>query len=172
MKNYGIGGTTIAKISGKNNSILERLDTMYSSYPNADYIIIEGGVNDCYSTNIQLGEITEGYNATFDEYTFCGALESLFKNAILKWKGKKIGYIVTFKVPSADYNNFKEYMDKAKQICEKWSIPYVDLYNNSGLEYHIAEIATAYSYGGGGLHPNIEGYKIITPKIESWIKTL
>lgn len=172
VKNYGVGGSTIATNPNSSKDIIKRLDKMYSEYPSADYIIFEGGVNDCYSTSIQLGDISNGYNATLDESTFCGALESLFKKSILKWKGKKIGYIVTFKVPTADPANFGEYMSKAKLICEKWSIPYIDLYNGSGLEYHIEEIKKLYSYGGGGLHPNIDGYKIITPKIENWIKSL
>ena len=171
VKNYGVGGTTIAKKEGSTDSILERLERMYSEYPNADYCIIEGGVNDCYG-GIPLGEITPGYTGPFDEYTFCGALESLFKQAIIKWKGKKLGYIVTFKVPSADYNNFVGYMQKAKEICEKWSIPYIDLYNQSGMEYHIEEIAVAYSYGGGGLHPNVAGYELTMDKIENFIKSI
>lgn len=171
VKNYGQGGTTIAKRSDRTDSILERIDKMHTENPNADYIIFEGGVNDCYS-NVPLGEITSDYNSLFDESTFCGALESLLKQAIVKWKGKKICYIVTFKVPTADYANFSEYMKKAKEICEKWSIPYIDLYTQSGMEYHIKEIATAYSYGGGGLHPNIEGYKLTIPKIAEFIKSL
>lgn len=171
VKNYGQGGTTIAKRSDRTDSILERIDKMHTENPNADYIIFEGGVNDCYS-NVPLGEITSDYNSLFDESTFCGALESLLKQAIVKWKGKKICYIVTFKVPTADYANFSEYMKKAKEICEKWSIPYIDLYTQSGMEYHIEEIATAYSYGGGGLHPNIEGYKLTIPKIAEFIKSL
>ena len=172
VKNYGVGGSTVALQEDTSKNILTRIDTMYSDYPDADYIILEGGVNDSYSSSISLGEISEGYNAALDEQTFCGALESLFKKCILKWKGKKIGYIVTFKVPTADDSDFESYMLKAKQICEKWSIPYIDLYTQSGLEYHIDEIKELYSYGGGGLHPNIEGYKIITPKIENWIKSL
>ena len=168
--NYGIGGTCIAKRENRTDSILERIETMYKENPNADYIIFEGGVNDCYS-GIPLGTISSGYSATLDETTFCGALESMFKNAILKWQGKKIGYIITFKVPTAD-PTFVNYMDKAREICEKWSIPYIDLYKNSGLTYHLADIKRNYSYENGGLHPNIEGYKIITPKIENWIKSL
>ena len=171
MKNYGQGGTTMAIQKGKKDSILERLDNMHKEFPNADYIILEGGVNDCYQADkIKIGTISEGYDGVFDTSTFCGALEQLFKTAILKWKGKKIGYIVLFKVPSAV--NFKEYMDKAKQICEKWSIPYIDLYKCSGLEFNIDEIRNQFSYGGGGLHPNVDGYKVITPKIEAWIKNL
>ena len=172
MKNYGAGGTTVGKHSTSSDTILDRLEVMYNEFPDADYIVLQGGVNDCYSSKITLGEISKGYNATLDNTTFCGAMENLLKTALLKWKGKKVCYIVTFKVPTADSGNFEAYMKKAMEICEKWSVPYIDLYHNSGLEYHLSEIATAYSYGGGGLHPNIEGYRVITPKIENWLKTL
>lgn len=170
MKNYGVGGATVATFDTGANSILQRLDTMHTEYPEADWIVLEGGVNDCYSTEIELGEITQNYNSSLDVTTFCGALESLLKKSIEYWPGKKIGFIVTFKVPTAV--GFKSYMDKAKEICEKWSIPYIDLYSKSGLEFNVDYIKNNYSYGQGGLHPNIDGYKIITPKIEAWMKSL
>ena len=170
MKNYGAGGTTVATFDTDTNSILQRLDTMHTEYPEADWIVLEGGVNDCYSSEVELGNVTQDYTSPLDTTTFCGALESLFKKSIEYWPGKKIGFIVTFKVPTAV--NFKSYMDKAKEICEKWSIPYIDLYSKSGLEFNVDYIKNNYSYGQGGLHPNVEGYKIITPKIEAWMKSL
>lgn len=168
---YGIGGTTISKRSGRTDSILERMTTMFSEHPEADYIIIQGGVNDAYNiTDCPIGTISTGYTAELNENTFAGALESIFKYAQTNWIGKKIGYIVTFKVPSAmGQFKFNKYMDIAKQICEKWSVPYCDLYNESNLNYYIQEVSNAY---GGGLHPNEAGYRIITNKIEKWLETL
>ena len=168
---YGIGGTTISKRSGRTDSILERMTKMFSEHPEADYIIIEGGVNDAYNiTDCPIGTISTGYSDELNENTFAGALESIFKYAQTHWIGKKIGYIVTFKVPSAmGQFKFNEYMDIAKQICEKWSVPYCDLYNESNLNYFIQEVSDAY---GGGLHPNEAGYIIITNKIEKWMETL
>lgn len=168
---YGVGGTTISKRSGRTDSILERMTKMFSEHPEADYIIIEGGVNDAYNiTDCPIGTISTGYTAELNENTFAGALESIFKYAQINWIGKKIGYIVTFKVPSAmGQFKFNEYMDIAKQICEKWSVPYCDLYNGSNLNYYIQEVSDAY---GGGLHPNEAGYRIITNKIEKWMETL
>lgn len=168
---YGIGGTTISKRSDRTDSILERMTKMFSEHPEADYIIIEGGVNDAYNiTDCPIGTISTGYTDELNENTFAGALESIFKYAQTNWMGKKIGYIVTFKVPSAmGQFKFNEYMDIAKQICEKWSVPYCDLYNESNLNYYIQEVSNAY---GGGLHPNEAGYRIITNKIEKWLETL
>lgn len=167
---YGISGSTIAKISNNNNnSILERIDKMFSEHQNADYIILQGGVNDTWNSSIKEGSISNGYSADLDEYTFCGAMESLLKNSQLKWKGKKIGFIITFKVPSS--NKLPRYMNLAKQICEKWSVPYLDLFNNSNLNYYLDTIKKDFSQGDG-LHPNGAGYDLLTNQIDSWIKSL
>lgn len=174
---YGVGGTTIAIRTNRTDSIYERLTKMYSEHSDADYVILQGGVNDCWG-KVPLGEITKNYNKELDTSTFCGAMEQMLKDAILKWKGKKIGFICTYKVRDADTIinggeivwDFKSYMDKAKEICNKWSVPYCDLYNDSGLCLKLDDIANTYS--DGGTHVNELGYRIIFPKIDSWLKTL
>lgn len=174
---YGVGGTTIAIRANRTDSIYERLTKMYSEHSDADYVILQGGVNDCWG-KVPLGEITKNYNEELDTSTFCGAMEQLLKDAILKWKGKKIGFICTYKVHDADTIissgeivwDFKSYMDKAKEICNKWSVPYCDLYNDSGLCLKLDDIANTYS--DGGTHVNELGYRIIFPKIDAWLKTL
>lgn len=132
-------------------------------------------MNDAYKhATIPLGTITNGYESAYDEYTFSGALESLLKMAQQNWPGKKIGFIVTFKVPSAGSSNgetFYNYMQRAKEICKKWSVPYVDLFNESNLNYYLEDIKTNFS-SGDGLHPNTAGYDVIYPKIREWIKSL
>lgn len=66
-------------------------------------------------------------------------------------------------------------MNKAKEICNKWSIPYVDLFNEGNLNFHVTSQRQNYSITnvtptGDGTHPNLAGYQIITPKIENWMK--
>lgn len=174
---YGIGGTTIAVRANRTDSIYERLAKMYSEHSDADYIILQGGVNDCWG-KVPLGEITKNYNKKLDTSTFCGAMEQMLKDANLKWQGKKIGFIYTYKVHDADIIldngdimwDFKSYMDKAKEICDKWSVPCCDLYNESGLCLKLDDIANTYS--DGGTHVNELGYRIIFPKIDAFLKIL
>ena len=168
---YGVGGTTIAVRENRTDSIYERISTMYAEHPDADYIILQGGINDCWNS-VPLGAISDGYADTLDATTFCGAMEKMLKESILNWKGKKIGFICTYKIKGADNSawNFKSYIDKAKEICDKWSVPYCDLYNGSGLCLKLDDIANAYS--DGGTHVNKLGYRIIFPKIDAWLKTL
>lgn len=144
---------------------------------NADYIIVEGGVNDAYNTDTcPIGEITEDYTNNFNVNTFSGALEKLFYDCQNNpnWINKKICFIVTFKVPSAGSlkgQTFYNYMQRAKEICKKWSIPYIDLFNTSILNYYIESNVTNYS-GGDGLHPNENGYRLITSQINNFLKSL
>ena len=66
-------------------------------------------------------------------------------------------------------------MDRAKAICKKWSIPYIDLYESGDLNFSVTYQKEHYSIttvdpNGDGLHPNLAGYQRITPIIENWIK--
>lgn len=172
---YGVSSTTITKRNNQNDSILERCAKMFTEHPNADYIILEGGINDMFLA-LPIGEITNGYNDKYDENTFCGALESMFRYITLNFKGKKCGFINVFKVPSC--TNQKYYVPKIIDICKKWQIPMLDLYNESDLNYYLDSIRQDYSRitelrpDGDGLHPNSNGYNLLQNKIESWIKTL
>lgn len=172
---YGVSGTTITKREGRTDSILERTIKMYNDHPNADYIILEGGINDMFLA-LPIGEITNGYNDTYDENTFCGALESMFRYITLNFKGKKCGFINIFKVPSC--TNQKYYVPKIIDICKKWQIPMLDLYNESDLNYYLDTIKQNFSQitdnqpNGDGLHPNSKGYDLLQNKIETWIKSL
>ena len=98
-QNLGIGGGTVSAevvtpAGTKRHCISRTVDNMD---PDADYAIVEGGVNDA-SMNEQygypsFGELTEGYNGPFDDKTYIGAFEQMLKKLIVKYQGKKIGYI-------------------------------------------------------------------------------
>ena len=178
FKNLAVGGATVGHYEGEPTPcVAEQINNAIRQYPNADYIIVQGGVNDTWlSSKVPLGEMSSGYAASLNEGAFCGALESIFKKAQTQWIGKKIGFLTTHKIPSAP--SLGNYMDKAREICKKWSVPYLDLYNLSTLNYAIAEVKSNLSYktadhpNGDGTHPNVKGYEALTPKIESWLLEL
>lgn len=178
FKNLAVGGATVGHYEGEPTPcVAEQINNAIRQYPNADYIIVQGGVNDTWlSSKVPLGEMSSGYATSLNEGTFCGALESIFKKAQTQWIGKKIGFLTTHKIPSAP--SLGNYMDKAKEICKKWSVPYLDLHNLSTLNYAIAEVKSNLSYktadhpNGDGTHPNVKGYEALTPKIESWLLEL
>lgn len=174
--NYGQDGATIAENGSDTNDVVTKIETMFNEHPEADYIIIEGGVNDLWQ-EIPLGTFEENSNfnayTPYDTSTFSGALEHILHYALTHFKGKKIGYIVTQKIYRA--SGFENYMKRAKEICNKWSIPYVDLFNEGDMNYMIEQQRQDFSITnvvatGDGCHPNLAGYQIITPKIENWLK--
>ena len=176
--NYAQDGYTIAKAEDdwSSRSIQNTLSTILTEQPNADYIIIEGGANDYWGSShgITLGDISSGYNENnFDRTSFSGGLEYIFNYCYTNFPGKKIGFIVTHQVYAS---NFYQFMDRAKEICKKWSVPYIDLFDEGNINFQISYMRDRYSRHdeshptGDGLHPNLDGYKIETPKIENWLK--
>ncbi len=202
FKNYAIGGGTIVDAGmktssgGDRHSVSRTLDKMYAEYPDADYIIFEGGTNDAdlditsvgapNGPHPTLGSVDPHYfGEEFDISTFCGALESVFCRATKYWIGKKIGYIVAQKMGTEPtvYDYRRRYFDKAVEICKKWGIPYIDLWEGCYLNphlpwmYHADKTAeenlrenTGFYIDGQHLTPR--GYDVSADIIDSWLKTI
>ncbi len=181
-QNIGVAGGTIAAetYSGSNpKHWISR--TIVNMDADADYAILEGGVNDA-STNIPLGSLTQGYTDQLDDTTFYGAMESILKQLIIRFSGKKIGFVIVHQMT----NNYRSsnpedtsYYWAIIKCCNKWGVPYCDLNttvppfgylrNNADLD----SIRTAYTKDGDGWHPNEAGYKkYYCDKIEEWMKSL
>lgn len=169
----GISGSTIAVRNGFTNSVYE---TLNASNDITDYIIIEGGCNDCMN-NVPIGSITSGYSDTWDVTTFYGAMEKMISTAISKWPSKKIGFMSVHNMSSR--TGLENYFNAAEAVCKKWSVPYLDLFHKSGLNTNITSLKNMYTQDNGagtgtgdGTHPNEMGYRIFyTPKIEAWMKS-
>jgi hypothetical protein len=59
----------------------------------------------------------------------------------------------------------------AKEICDKWEIPYLDFYFDDEFNKNIMKTHTdenLYDY----IHCRTSGYEILTPRIEAWMETL
>ena len=173
VENLGVSGGRIT-VGTEKFCITESVNSMRTD---ADYVILEGGVNDAAANN--LGEISNNFSSTLDTATFCGAFEQMVKNAIARFPGKKIGYIAVHRLKQwapDDYNtNFPNtgYYEAAIKICKKWGIPVCDLMTNCPSLYEIDSLKQAYTTNADGWHPNEEGYlKYYVPKIEAWMKTL
>lgn len=186
-KNSGIsGGTFTDGLSGSAGVISN------SSLFDTDYVIIEGGTNDAdligsiIDGNIppQFGSFDESdYTSAFANTTFCGAVEFLIKKAVTENKGAKIGMIIAPKMGqlntsrpdyTAAHNNRRAYFETLINICKKWGIPVLNLwdecYLNPMLPAHYTSGET-YMYTDGQ-HLTSNGYDYITPIIEAWMRSL
>lgn len=147
----------------------------------ADYVIFEGGYNDWHLWT-KIGAITDTMSSDLDTTTFYGALESICRQALEKWKSAKIGFVITHKIndawrtqkqEGAVYLTLEGYYKAIRDVCEKYSIPYLDLSRLSRLNTELEYYKFTYTYNGDGIHPNQLGYETFyVPLIEKWLMTL
>ena len=142
------------------------IDTLYSEYPDADYIILESCLNDGFN-GVPKGTITNDNFSPSSTTTFASAMEYMINRTITLFPNAKIGVIIPHRV-SAD--NLNDYHEIARSVCEKWGIPYIDLYKQSGLcVKNPTQKAVMFA---DNTHLTSAGYDMITDKIEAWMKTL
>ena len=196
---YAAGGATITEHPPLHQGTIERhsvsatLERMHAEHPDADYIILEGGTNDAdLLGNAAAGEesrigsvIPFDFSGNYDRDTFSGALESLFYRATQLWPHKKIGFIVAQKMGREErsFFNRRHYFDAAVEICRKWGIPYIDLWEGSYLNpnlpwmydpTHTAEENRELNTGyySDGQHLTARGYDVTAALIGNWLLTL
>ena len=199
-KNYARGGGTITEGMPKvpsgadRHSVSLTLEKMYEEYPDADYIILEGGTNDAdLLGNPSNPDVTDrlgsfkpfDFSGNYDVTTFCGAFESVIYRTLKYWPGKKVGYIVAQKMGTGwtSYSNRRFYFEKAIEICKKWGIPYIDLWTTCYINPNLPDMydssktteeneAGGVSYFRDSQHLTARGYDITAEMIETWLKTL
>lgn len=185
-KNAGISSATIStalSTSSPSNRVINQLnqDKLY------DYVILHGGMNDSIA-NTEIGEISDSYKIEdFDTSTFSGAFEELLYTTNKKFPDAIKGYIVNYATPNSTWggasNNNGAYFRRAKEICEKWGIPYLDLFDGeievdgNMLSYSddILQVNSGVNMYGGlktEIHIGSKGYDVISPYIEQWMTTL
>lgn len=172
-ENLGGGGATVTAemytSSGEARRWLCR--TIEDMAADADYAILEGGVNDAWNS-APIGKLSSGYNAELDDTTYYGAFESMLKQLVLKYQGKKYGYIITPKMTSLFSNTGEadNYYYIALECCAKWGVSVCDL-NVITPDLSVGGLTDVYTIDG--THPNEAGYKAYyCDQIESWMKTL
>ena len=169
-RNYGMSNTAIAR---RNSSYANDMCIRYVDMDDdADIVTVFGGTND-HGNNIPIGQWGDD---TPD--TLYGAMKILIEGLTNKYMGKKIGFILPlpkynigsgtdFSYPSA---SFKPYIDCIADSCKRYSIPYLDLYTESGIPVAMASARTAMI--PDGLHPNAVGHELISFKIQRFLESL
>ena len=141
------------------------IDTMYNEYPDADYVILESCLNDGF-INVPQGTVSSGFSPS-STTTFASAMEYMIDRALTLFPNAKIGVIIPHRVQASSVNT---YHDITRAVCAKWSIPYIDLYKESGICYNnTTQRAVMFD---DDIHLTAAGYDMITSKIEAWMKTL
>ena len=180
-RNYGIGGTRIAR--NKALSVNPLWDQYYDSRvdsmdPDADVIVVFGGTNDFGHGDAMPGTMSD---RTVD--TFYGALHTLITHLKTRYPLAEIVFITPlhrlnencpdgdggFK-PVGTYAPLKLYVDIIREVCEYYSLPVLDLWKNSGMQPAIPKVQELYI--PDGLHPCRTGHEIIANRLLGLLKTL
>ncbi len=168
--NTGKSGASVSTCRGENTVLAQLKRQSSQTY---DYVILHGGVNDAWD-NAPVGSMTEGYDGTFDVTTFAGGLENLFQYARKAYPTAIFGYIINFQIPTSTIGSLSDmsaYFDVARDICDKWGIPYLDLYNDEDFNNNVLQVHLKTNLPDG-IHPNSAGYNLLAPVIGDWMKTL
>lgn len=174
-ENIAVGGATVIQGLLKSDGVTPRHSvsaTIANMNSEADYIIIEGGVNDANEQR-PMGAITDGFDETLDTSTYYGAFEYMLKELVTRFAGKKIGYIAVHKWVSGYDSRYTEnsYYYAAKECCKKWGVPVCDLNTLVPPLSLIDSLKTAYI--ASSVHPNETGYRrYYVPKIIAFMERL
>ena len=173
-KNYGVGGTRIAKQKTPSSEPIYDQDFLMRSEEmgDADFVFVFGGTNDYGHGDAEMGALDSE-----DVYTFCGGVNTLFKKLIARYGKEKLCIIL----PLHRYDEENLYGDGSKtKPCGSLQ-DYVNnlktLANQYGLEMMSfdAEFPIPTTCAGDdltvdGLHPNNKGHKLIAEKICEYVR--
>lgn len=179
--NYGIGGTRLAhqrKSSEKPRHDLCFCGRAYDLNPNADIIVVYGGVNDYIH-----GDAPFGKEGDKTPETFCGGVEFLMnlleelypsaKKVFMTPAHMNYDNIIEEK-PSPregkqpDAKPLNEYVKAIENIGKKHGIPVLNLYERLPINPNITEHKEKYT--ADGLHFNDAGHKFIADLLTEFIE--
>ncbi len=173
-KDYSKGGATFGYAQNR-QQISNQILYAIQKHQSADVILINGGTNDMHKVNAGSisGDFDYGVHGRVDyasgmEYAF-GLLQDNYPNV-------PVVYIRAHDMVYANEANEIHYGLLALDICEKWSINTVDMFNDSDFDGHDKDIQKKYTVGtksrpdGDSVHPTKDGYvrfylPLVTEKI-------
>lgn len=124
----------------------------------ADYIIIQGGVNGVNMTDdtqpnyAPMGSLSQSFDTTFNKATQIGCLEAICQYLYENFAGKKYGFIMNYQI--GNYQYWKDKAEQFEQVLKKWSIPVID-WRESGISLASPNLATKY---GLDTYANYDNY--------------
>ena len=168
--NRAKSGASLSNVRGSNIIYFQVRPEARRKY---DMVVIEGGVNDAWDS-APVGEMSDMPIDDFDEKkldmnTMAGGLEKVMHMLYVDHKEAVILYLINFKLNSGTgmLNNMKKYVETIKQICDKWGVQYLDLYNDAWFNARF-DIKTK-TNSTDGVHPNGPGYDMLAPVLAEFM---
>ena len=178
-RNYGIGGTRIARQHTPSANLIWDDDFCHRAEamdPDADLIVVFGGTNDFGHGDAPLGTFSDR-----SVYTFYGALHTLYTTLITRYPEAPIVILTPLHRitednlrgdgnKEADVADLKTYVNIIREVAEYYSLPVLDLYAESGLQPKVPVIQE--KFVPDGLHPNDAGHRVLAEKIGAFLERL
>lgn len=169
--NYGRWGTRIARQKKASESACMDEDfnmRVEQISEAADTVVVFGGTNDFGHGDAEFGSIDD---ATV--WTFCGAVNCLFKKLKEKFSTAKIIVVTPLHRSDEMVRNMHgkllvDYVSAIREIAGSYSLDILDLFNCSGIKGQTADGEENYLIDG--LHPNDAGHYKIFESLEAFIK--
>lgn len=176
-KNYGIGGTRIARqvnIIGDNQydrDFLMRVDEMDAD---ADIVIVFGGTNDYGHGDAPMGNFESR-----DVKTFYGAMHCLCLKLLNKYPNADILFMTPLHrenedafVSDAGISKLplSKYVSAIKEVAEYYALPVLDLYSVSGIQPKVDVIKELYM--PDGLHPSDKGARRTAERLYGFLSAM
>lgn len=179
VTNYGLHGADWAQCS---IHVLDHADKL-AVMKEADYIIIEAYTNGLYGDvsglSKPLGEINEFNYMTLEQIealpnTYAKDLERALYRIATECTGKKIGVIFPYKAVAhlSQTNAFRVFRPQVLACCRKYNIPVFDNFDGCNIPSWSDTLRVPFYVTNDTVHLAKQGYDLITPPIEAWMKTL
>ena len=171
-RNYGIGGTRYARQRVPSEEASYDLDfcgRFAQMDPDADIILVFGGVND-----FGHGDAPMGTEADRTPDTFLGACHFLYRGLRERFPAARL--LVATPLHCRDETDpsrtptLGEYVAAIRRTAAVRGIEVLDLYETSALDFRRPEIAGLYSTDG--LHPNDLGHAVLAREIAAFLRSL
>lgn len=167
VDNLGVSGAYITNQSNFNDICEVAEITDFSEY---DIVTIAGGVNDYIYGNSIIGDFADN---NFNKSIFTQAYQYIIEKILADNPTIQIAIFTPLKqCRKTDANTqgkyLSDYVDRIKEIAERYSIPVFDQYSICGFNNKTFDIFTA-----DDLHPSNAGYKAICEhKLKSFIESI
>lgn len=179
-RNYGIGGTRIARQSMVSENPVwdqdfpSRVEKMDSD---ADVIVVFGGTNDYGHGDAPIGCVEDR-----TVWTFYGALHVLFSSLKDRYPNAEIVVATPIhrlneqscngdgKYKRIAARPLVDYVNIIREMAEYYALPLIDLYATSGIQPN--QPSNMERYCPDGLHPNDLGNELLAKRILSFLNNL
>lgn len=165
LTNEAVDGATLTpnitdNVYGGTRGCISTVVTNSTALAKADYILLEGGVNDAWN-NAPVGTLTDGFAAAYDETTMTGALEKMLDYLAKNYSDKRVAYVFPHGglFSSTGFGWYKTYKPAILAALEKWGVPYVDIAESTPPMGGSGISALGDKYTTDGTHPNAAGYE-------------